>query len=83
MRGESFLAYALGNFVFDQTHTPEHTHGYLLEATFHGKRLATVRMVPYQIEQKYRPVFVQGATRTKIIGDVLEASLELPEGNEH
>ena len=45
--------------------------------------MATVRMVPYQIEQKYRPVFVEGATRAKIIGDVLEASLELPERNEH
>ena len=82
MRGDSFIAYALGNFVFDQTHTPEHSQGYLLEATFHGKRLATVRMVPYQIEQKYRPVFVAGETRAKIIGDVLEASLDLPEDKE-
>lgn len=78
MRGDAFVAYALGNFVFDQTHTPEHTQGYLLEATFHDKELATVRMVPYQIEDKYRPVFVQGETRAKIIGDVVEAGLELP-----
>ena len=78
MRGGSFIAYALGNFVFDQTHVPEHTQGYLLEATFHGKLLATVRMVPYQIEDKYRPVFVHGETRTKIIGDVLEAAADLP-----
>lgn len=78
VRGAAYIAYALGNFVFDQTHTPEHTQGYLLEATFHGKRLVTVRMVPYQIESKYRPTFVTGETRAKIIGDVVEASTDLP-----
>jgi len=78
VRGGTFVAYALGNFVFDQTHTPEHTQGYLLEMTFHGKKPATVRLVPYQIEQKYRPVFATGTLRTKIIGDVVEASATLP-----
>ena len=79
VRGDAFLAYALGNFIFDQTHTPEHTQGYLLEATFHDKKLATVRLVPYQIEAKYKPTFVDGTTHAKIIGDVAEASSGLPE----
>lgn len=77
-RGDAFVAYALGNFIFDQVWTPEHTQGYLLEATFHGKKLATVRLVPYQIERKYKPTFVEGATRAKVLGDVIEASAELP-----
>jgi len=77
-RGPSFIAYALGNFVFDQTHTPEHTQGYLLEATFHGSRLVTIRMLPYQIEERYRPVFAAGALRLKILGDVMTASQKLP-----
>jgi poly-gamma-glutamate capsule biosynthesis protein CapA/YwtB (metallophosphatase superfamily) len=79
VRDDAFIAYALGNFIFDQTHTPEHTEGYLLEATFHGKRLATVRLVPYRIENKYKPVFVAGETRLKVISDVIEASLDLPQ----
>ena len=74
----SFMAYALGNFIFDQTHTPEHTQGYILEASFWGKQLAAVRFVPYQIEDKYKPTFVTGATRAKILGDVFAASKELP-----
>ena len=74
----SFMAYALGNFVFDQTHTPEHTQGYLLEASFWGKQLAAVRFLPYQIEDKYRPTFVFGPTRAKILGDVFRASQDLP-----
>lgn len=77
-RSNSFVAYALGNFIFDQTHTPEHTQGYLLEATLQGKALVAVRLLPYQIEGKYRPVFAEGALRTKIIGDVIAASKQLP-----
>jgi poly-gamma-glutamate synthesis protein (capsule biosynthesis protein) len=74
----SFIAYALGNFIFDQVHTPEHTQGYLVEATFWGKRLANVRLVPYQIEDKYRPEFADGELRAKILGDVFAASERLP-----
>lgn len=71
MRGDTFIAYALGNFIFDQRWTPEHTQGYLLEATFHGAKLATIRMLPYVIEGQYRPMFAEGGTRLKVIGDVL------------
>ena len=77
-RGDSFMAYALGNFVFDQTRTPEHTQGYLLEASFWGKQLAAVRFVPYQIEDKYKPAFVSGAIRAKILAAIFAASTELP-----
>ncbi len=79
LRGSAFIAYALGNFIFDQDRTPEHTQGYLLEATFHGAKLATVRLVPYQIADRYKPNFVEGGTRAKILGDVVEASGTLPE----
>lgn len=73
VRGDAFVAYALGNFIFDQVWTPEHTQGYLLEATFHGAKLATIRLLPYEIEGRYRPMFAEGATRLKIINDVLTA----------
>ncbi len=78
VRNDRFIAYALGNFIFDQTHTPEHTQGYLLEATFHDRRLATVRLLPYQIENKYKPTFVTGATQVKVLSDVIDASTDLP-----
>ncbi|MGE0599839.1 MAG: CapA family protein [Dehalococcoidia bacterium] len=77
VRNDVFIGYALGNFIFDQTWTPEHTQGYLLEATFHEKHLATVRMVPYQIENKYKPMFVEGETRAKVLGDIVDASVAL------
>lgn len=78
-RGNAFITYALGNFIFDQVHTPEHTQGYLLETTFIDKRLVAVRFVPYQIEDRYRPVFATGVLRLKILGDVFKAAKALPE----
>ncbi|WP_322795871.1 CapA family protein [Tepidiforma sp.] len=73
-RGDAFIACALGNFIFDQLHTPEHTEGYLLEATFHGSRLATLRFLPYRIEQQYRPVFADAELRRKVLADILSVS---------
>jgi poly-gamma-glutamate capsule biosynthesis protein CapA/YwtB (metallophosphatase superfamily) len=78
VRNNAFIAYALGNFIFDQVHTPEHTQGYLLEATFRGKQLTTVRLLPYQIANRYKPVFAEGPLHAKIIGDVIEAARKLP-----
>ena len=42
VRDGVFIAYALGNFIFDQRWTPEHMEGYLLESVFHGTKLVTV-----------------------------------------
>lgn len=80
-RGDVFIAYALGNFIFDQTHTPEHTQGYLVEAGFIGSKLVAVKLVPYQIEDKYKPVFAEGNLRTKILNDVFDASRRLPDAD--
>ncbi len=76
---EAFIAYALGNFIYDQTRLEGHTQGYLLEATFWGARLANLRFVPYVIEDLYRPVFAEGGLRAKILSDVFQASLRLLE----
>ena len=76
--GNTWVSYALGNFIFDQVHTPDHTEGYLLEASFWGKRLANVRMVPYHIVGQYKPTFVDGVTRAKIVADVMNGTATLP-----
>jgi poly-gamma-glutamate synthesis protein (capsule biosynthesis protein) len=78
VRGSAFIAYALGNFIFDQRRTPEHTQGYVLEADFLGKRLVAVRLLPYVIADQYRPEWVDGTLRAKVLGDVWAASEGLP-----
>ena len=77
---EAFIAYALGNFIYDQKRLAGHTQGYLLEATFWGERLVNLRFAPYVIKDLYRPVFAEGEVRTKILNDVFEASIRLAEG---
>lgn len=73
-----FVAYALGNFIYDQVHTPEHSQCYLVEAALWQDRVAATRLLPCEIELQYRPVFAEGETRTKILGDVFGAAELLP-----
>lgn len=77
VRNETFIAYALGNLVYDQVHTPEHTQGYLVEASIVDGTVVAVRLLPYQIAELYRPEFAEGDLRTKILGDVFTASATL------
>ncbi|MGE0572913.1 MAG: CapA family protein [Dehalococcoidia bacterium] len=81
MRGDSFATYAMGNFVFDQVHTPQHTQGFLVETILLDKRVANVRLLPYRILDLYRPEFADGDLRANILADVFDASSRLAEGN--
>lgn len=77
IRGDSFVTYAMGNFVFDQVHTPEHTQGFLVETIVLDKRVANVRLLPYRILDLYRPDFAQADLRADILADVFAASERL------
>lgn len=77
-RGKGFIAYALGNFIFDQVHTIEHQQGVLLEAFVIDRRLVGVRLHPYRILDQYRPEFVDELERRKILSDVFVAMSRLP-----
>jgi len=78
-RGNAFIAYALGNFIFDQRRVAEQEQGYVLEATFWGPRLVNLKFLPYRILNQHRPTFVTGEERAKILRDVFEATALLPE----
>ena len=78
VRDERFIAYALGNFIFDQVHTVEHTQGYLVQATYTEKKLVNVRLVPYQIANQFKPTFADATVRNKIETDVFKAAAKLP-----
>lgn len=73
-----FVAYALGNFIYDQVHTPQHSQCYLVEAAIWPDRVATTRLLPCEIEEQYRPVFAEGETRASILGDIFSAAERLP-----
>ena len=53
--GSTFVAYALGNFVFDQDWSLETQQGAVLEATFTGTRLTSTRYTAIHIYDEYQP----------------------------
>ncbi len=74
---ETFIAYALGNFVFDQDWSLETQQGVVLEAAFHGARLAGVQYVPIRIIDQHRPVFAEPAEAAQIMERIWNASAAL------
>jgi poly-gamma-glutamate capsule biosynthesis protein CapA/YwtB (metallophosphatase superfamily) len=75
--GDGYVAYALGNFLFDQDWSRETMEGVLLETTFHGARLAAVRFVPYRIENRLQPVPAQGDDALRVLGRMIAAAAAL------
>jgi poly-gamma-glutamate synthesis protein (capsule biosynthesis protein) len=69
-----FAAYALGNFVFDQEWSVETQQGAVLEATFHGSRLAGVRLIPVRIRDMYQPTWASGTEGRSILDRMRRSS---------
>ncbi len=77
MIGGAFVAYALGNFVFDQTWSVETQQGAMLEAVFWGAKLRGVRYLPVRIEDSHRPVLAGGAEGEQIMRRIWDATFAL------
>jgi len=75
---EGFVAYALGNFVFDQDWSVETQQGAVLEATFSGSRLIGVRLAPVRIREMYRPAWAGGTEARNILDRIRRSSEALP-----
>jgi poly-gamma-glutamate synthesis protein (capsule biosynthesis protein) len=72
--GDGFIAYALGNFVFDQDWSLETQQGMVLEATFHGTKLAGVRLLPVRIYDMHQPRWAGALEGRQILDRVMQAS---------
>jgi poly-gamma-glutamate synthesis protein (capsule biosynthesis protein) len=75
--GDGYVAYALGNFIFDQDWSPEPTEGVVLEATFRGARLVAVRFLPVRTEGRLRTVPLTGADAGRVLARMMEAAARL------
>ncbi len=76
--GERVVAYALGNFVFDQG-PYINKQGVVFEATFEGERLADWRLRPIHIYGLHQPKWANETEAQEILDRVAEASEALPE----
>ncbi|HZP57391.1 MAG TPA: CapA family protein [Dehalococcoidia bacterium] len=75
--GNTFVAYALGNFVFDQDWSLETQQGAMLEVTFTGSRVTGTRYLPVHIFEQYQPRLAAPDEAASILGRIEEASAGL------
>jgi poly-gamma-glutamate capsule biosynthesis protein CapA/YwtB (metallophosphatase superfamily) len=74
---KGYVAYALGNFIFDQDWSVETTQGVILEAVFRGNRLAEVDFEPLEIRGRLRPVLLSPADGAPILQRMTDAATRL------
>lgn len=69
-----FIAYAHGNFIFDQTWSTETQEGVVGEYIFYEKKLISVLFKPIVVDKSYQPVFVEGERAKSILTRMQTAS---------
>jgi poly-gamma-glutamate synthesis protein (capsule biosynthesis protein) len=74
---QGFVAYALGNFVFDQDWSLETQQGVVMEAVFHGPRLVSIRFLPIHIHDMHQPRWAEPSEGDTILGRMEAASKSL------
>jgi poly-gamma-glutamate synthesis protein (capsule biosynthesis protein) len=75
------VAYALGNFVFDQQWsdgTQYTVQGVMLEATFRGARLQGVKLIPIHIYDNFQPQLAPPEEATEILKQVADSLAKMP-----
>ena len=74
-----FIAYAHGNFIFDQMLSDETRAGVIGRYTFYDEVLVGVEFIPVRIENYAQPVPLQGAEAQAVLDGMRAASEELAE----
>jgi poly-gamma-glutamate synthesis protein (capsule biosynthesis protein) len=62
-----FVAWALGNFVYDQNWCYWTERSNILEAVFGDGRLLSVRFIPVKVEDMFRPTLATGTDRENML----------------
>jgi len=75
--GKTFVAYALGNFVFDQDWSVETQQGALLDVTFTGTRVTATKYTPVRIHDEYQPRLAGPEEAAAIMRRIEDASAAL------
>ncbi len=74
---DGYVAYALGNFVFDQDWSTETMEGVVLETAWLGPRLVAVRFLPVRIEGRLQPVLLNERDGQPILRRIMDAAARL------
>jgi len=72
-----YIAYAHGNFIFDQTWSEETQEGVVGTYTFYDGKLIAVGYKPIVVDKSYQPKFVVGDRAAKILKQMQDSSNQL------
>ncbi len=78
---KGYIAYAHGNFIFDQTWSEETQEGAVGEYVFYDGKLIAVKYKPIVVDKTYQPVFVTGTRADKILKQMQDSSTQLTTSN--
>ncbi len=56
---DKYIAYSLGNFIFDQYFSEETMKGFMLEVKFIDNNIAEINKIHYKLNEFYQPEFVE------------------------
>jgi poly-gamma-glutamate synthesis protein (capsule biosynthesis protein) len=71
------VAYALGNFVFDQGWSEKTKQGVVFEAVFRGSELESWRLLPIVIHDNYQPRWAGPDEVAEILAGVEQANQQM------
>ncbi len=71
------VAYALGNFVFDQGWSERTKQGVVFEAVFRGATLESWQLLPIYIHDNYQPRWAEPEKAKEILDEVEQANKQL------
>lgn len=69
-----FIAYDLGNFIFDQRFSEQVRQGVILKCRFEGNTLTGVEFVPYRINDDCQPVALEGEAGQPLLDRLVKIS---------
>lgn len=55
---DGFIAYSLGNFIFDQSFSKETMEGLMLKVTLKDKKIESVKNIPLKISETFQPEII-------------------------
>lgn len=75
------IAYALGNFIFDQTWSKKTQEGVVARFTYFDKTLIDLEFLPVSIAAWGQPTFMTGTEKERIMNEMMAESLKFKRAN--
>jgi len=74
---DGFIAYSLGNFIFDQEWSQATREGIMISSYFYDKKHVTSNLIPLLISDYAQPKFINGTASNRVLEIIKNGSVNL------